>query len=106
MGTSSERLHQLFLLNICLQMFDGIATYHGVRLYWQEGNPILLAAIPVLGLGQTLLLFKSTACLFPVLLRRIGAHGFVQVSLVAIATVYGIFSFIPWMTRILSLLWL
>jgi len=104
--SSSDRLYQLFLLNICLQMFDGVATYHGVRLNWQEGNPILLAAIPVLGLGQTLLLFKSKACLFLVLLRRVGSHTLVQVSLVAIATVYGLFSFIPWMARLLSLLWL
>lgn len=106
MGSRSDRLHQLFLLNICLQMFDGVATYHGVRLYWQEGNPILLAAIPVLGLGQTLLLFKSKACLFLILLRRVGSHTMVQASLAMLAAVYVTFSFIPWMTRLLSLLWL
>jgi hypothetical protein len=106
MGRGAERLNQLFLLNICLQMFDGVATYHGVRLYWQEGNPILLAAIPVLGLGQTLLLFKSKACLFLILLRRVGSSTMVHASLAMLAAVYGMFSFIPWMTRILSLLWL
>jgi len=106
MGLRGDRLHQLFLLNISLQVFDGVATYHGVRLYWQEGNPLLLAAIPVLGLGQTLLLFKSKACLFLILLRRVGSHATVQASLAMLAAVYGVFSFVPWMTRLLSLLWL
>ena len=61
----SSRVHQLFLLNLCLQLFDGIATYEGLRWHWSEGNPLLLAAIPYLGVGTTLLLFKAKACGFP-----------------------------------------
>ena len=100
----SSRLHQLFLLNLCLQLFDGIATYEGLRWHWNEGNPLLLAAIPYLGVGTTLLLFKAKACGFLVFLRRMGERPLVYESLVVLATVYTFLSFIPWMTRIVSLL--
>ena len=100
----NQRLYQLFLLNLCLQIFDGVATYEGVRLHWSEGNPLLLNIMPYLGLGTTLLLFKAKACGFLVLLRRLGERPLVHDSLVALAVVYGFFSFVPWMTRLLSLL--
>ena len=100
----SSRLHQLFLLNLCLQLFDGIATYEGLRWHWNEGNPILLAAMPYLGVGTTLLLFKAKACGFLVVLRRLGDRPFVYESLVVLATVYTFLSFLPWMARIVSLL--
>ena len=103
---SSVRLHQLFLLNLCLQMFDGIATYQGLRHHWSEGNPLLNSWMPYLGTGATLLLFKAKACGFLVILRRLAERPFVYESFVALATVYGFFSFIPWMTRIVSLLYI
>jgi hypothetical protein len=99
----SQRLYQLFLLNICLQMFDGIATYEGVRLHWSEGNPLLLNLMPYLGLGTTLLLFKAKACGFLLVLRQLDARPLVCESMVVLAAVYTFFSFIPWMTRLLSL---
>ena len=100
----TARLHQLFLLNLCLQLFDGIATYQGLRLHWGEGNPLLLAAMSYLGAGTTLLLFKAKACGFLVVLRRLGERPLVYEAMAALAVVYGFFSFIPWMGRILSLL--
>ena len=100
----TSRLHQLFLLNLTLQIFDGIATYEGLRWHWDEGNPLLVAAIPYLGVGVTLLLFKAKACGFLVVLRRLGERPFVHESLVVLATVYTFLSFIPWMSRIVSLL--
>jgi hypothetical protein len=102
---STERLHQLFVLNVCLQMFDGIATYQGMQFHWGEGNPLLLSWMPLLGIGPTLLLFKAKACAFLILLRRLGARPVVQDSLVILAAVYGMFSFVPWLTRIVSLLY-
>jgi uncharacterized protein DUF5658 len=101
---SSERLHQLFLLNLALQLFDGIATYQGIRHHWGEGNPLLLSSMPYLGVGTTLLLFKAKACGFLVLLKRLGRPQFVYDSLVVLATIYTFFSFIPWITRLLTLL--
>ena len=99
----NQRLYQLFLLNLCLQIFDGVATYEGVRLHWSEGNPLLLNIMPYLGLGTTLLLFKAKACGFLLVLRRLDARPFVCESMIVLAAVYVFFSFIPWMTRLLSL---
>ena len=64
-----RQLHELFLLNLALQLFDGIATHHGLRS-WQEGNPVIRAAMQALGNEQALLLFKAQACGWLVLLRR------------------------------------
>jgi hypothetical protein len=100
----TTRLHQLFLLNICLQLFDGVATYVGLQHHWSEGNPILASWMPFIGTGATLLLFKAKACAFLIILRRLAHEPFVYESLVVLATVYTTFSFIPWMVRILSLL--
>jgi hypothetical protein len=101
---SAERLHQLFLLNICLQLFDGVATYQGLQFHWTEGNPLLLASMPYFGVGGTLLLFKAKACGFLVLLRRLGDREFVHQSLVVLATAYVFLSFVPWTCNLLSLL--
>ncbi|HJQ85040.1 MAG TPA: DUF5658 family protein [Candidatus Binatia bacterium] len=100
-----KRLHQLFLLNLCLQVFDGLATYQGLKHHWDEGNPIILSWVPYLGMGCTLLLFKAKACGFLVILRRLGTAPLVYEALVVLATVYTFFSFIPWLTRIVSLLY-
>lgn len=99
-----DRLHQLFLLNLVLQVFDGVATYQGLRLHWAEGNPIIAASMPYYGTGITLLLFKAKACGFLLLLHRLGQRQFVYESLVVLAVVYTFFSFVPWTTRIVSLL--
>lgn len=103
MSPASDRLHQLFLLNLSLQLFDGVATYQGVHL-WGEGNPLLVAMIPTFGLLSTLLLFKAKACGFLVVLRRLGHRPLVYESMIVLATVYGCLSFVPWMVRFLTLI--
>ena len=103
MDATEERLHQLFLLNLVLQMFDGVATYYGIT-YWGEGNPLIASLIPTMGVGATLLLFKAKACGFLVVLRRLGGHRGVYESFVVLAVAYTALSFIPWMSRFLSLL--
>jgi len=100
-----KRLHELFMLNVMLQVFDGVATYQGLQYHWAEGNPILISWMPFLGAGATLLLFKAKACGFLVVLRRLGNRAFVYESLVVLATIYGFFSFIPWLARLVSLLY-
>jgi hypothetical protein len=100
----TECVHALFLLNLCLQVFDGIATYHGVRTHWAEGNPLVEAAMANFGVGAGLLLFKAKACGCLVILRRLAGRPFVGLALAAIAAVYVSLSFVPWMTRILMLL--
>ena len=101
----TKRLHQLFLLNLCLQIFDGIATYQGLRFNWNEGNPLLLSWMPYIGVGTTLLIFKVKACGFLVILRWLAKEPLVYEAFVVLATVYAFFSFIPWMSRLVSLLY-
>jgi hypothetical protein len=102
--SSRERVHELFLLNLCLQLFDGVATYQGLRFHWSEGNPLLLSWMALIGIGPTLLLFKAKACAFLVVLRRFAGQPFVHGAFVVLACIYTVFSFVPWMTRIVSLL--
>jgi hypothetical protein len=103
-ATRTDYLHQLFLLNLCLQIFDGIATWHGVSR-WGEGNPLLATLMPTIGAGATLLFYKANSCGLLVLLRRLGHYGspLVKDAFVVLATVYGALSFVPWMCRLVTL---
>ena len=97
------RLHQLFLLNIALQLFDGVATYQGLRLQWCEGNPLLVTSMSTLGIGSTLLLFKAKACAFLVVLRRCWRHQEAYDALRVLAVFYTSFSLVPWLVRFMAL---
>lgn len=102
--SSNRAVHQLFLLNICLQVFDGIATYVAVGGPAGEGNPLLALAMTHLGVGTALFLFKLKACGCLYLLRRMSGHALVGVSFAGLAAVYTAFSFVPWMSRIVEML--
>lgn len=97
-----RQLHELFLLNIALQLFDGVATWHGLRC-WQEGNPLIRAAIETVGAGQALVLYKAQACACLVLLRLSAAPMLAAWMLAGGAGLYFGLSFFPWMARLLSL---
>ncbi|HXJ34634.1 MAG TPA: hypothetical protein VMS22_11440 [Candidatus Eisenbacteria bacterium] len=103
MTVTEERLHQLFVLNLALQLFDGVASWQGIHLFG-EGNPFLHGIMAYLGVGMTLLLFKVKACGFLIVLRRCGQHREACQALALVATFYAGLSFVPWMTRIVSLL--
>jgi hypothetical protein len=96
-------VHQLFLLNLLLQVFDGLATYHGVGS-WGEGNPIIHETMLSLGIGPALLLFKAKACGYLVLIRRLRAPRVAIGGLAFVAVVYATLSFFPWMMRLGTLL--
>jgi hypothetical protein len=96
-------LRQLFALNVLLQLFDGLVTYQGVRLGMLEGNPILAAAFPALGLGSALMLFKAQACGFLVLLRRSAPPALGMQALWLIAVTYTLGSVAPWIGKLLPL---
>jgi len=100
----TRSIHHLFLLNICLQVFDGVATYHAVGSPSGEGNPLIAAAMGELGVGYALLLFKAKACGCLLVLRRMGNHPVVGAALAVLAACYGALSFLPWMSRIFGLL--
>jgi hypothetical protein len=101
---TGRQLHDLFVLNLALQLFDGIATHHGLRS-WHEGNPVIRAAMQALGPEQALLLFKAQACGWLVLLRRSPVPALAGPALVGGAGLYFALSYVPWMVHFLSLVW-
>ena len=96
-------LYQLLVLNVALQLFDGVATYQGLRFGVREANPILVAAFNLLGVGPALLLFKAKACGLLVLLHRATPARVGIVVLRALAAVYCLFSLGPWLGKFVSL---
>ena len=63
MDARTERgLFALLMLNVTLQVFDGIATYWGLQLGFGEGNPLLLSMITTVGPAAALVLTKLYAC--------------------------------------------
>ncbi len=96
-------LYQLFVVNMALQLFDGVATYQGVRAGFREANPILAQAFAQIGILPTLLLYKAYACgLLVVLLRVTPAHIGVPI-LRGLAAVYCVLSLGPWLGKLASI---
>jgi hypothetical protein len=98
-----EPVHGLFVLNICLQIFDGVATYQGMQTGMGEGNPLIATAMAHLGIGSALLLFKAKACGCLLLLRRMGGRPLVTGALAGVAATYGALSFVPWLVQLCTL---
>ena len=98
---SSPVVHTLFLLNIVLQLFDGLSTYQGVHLGWREGNPLVHALMGHCGVGWALLGAKAAACALLLLLRCLGASSFVTMALRLTAGCYFALSFVPWLSLLL-----
>lgn len=93
---SDRGLFALFLLNLALQAFDGVATYAGLRIGFDEGNPLLAHAMQVFGPGSTLIVAKVTAC---ALLGVLWVHRRSPLALPGFAltaAVYVTCSFGPW----------
>ena len=92
----------LVLLNIMLQTFDGFATYYGIALGVQEGNPLMHAAMLEWGVAEALLGTKGAACLtlpFFLLLRH---RRLSMWALALLAGCYLTLSFVPWLTIFLA----
>jgi hypothetical protein len=100
---AEARLHQVFVLNLVLQLFDGIATWQGVHV-WGEGNPVLELVMASVGVGIAVLLAKVFASAFLVMLRRCWRYREAYAALIVVATFYTAFSFVPWMLCLVSLL--
>lgn len=96
-------LYRLLLLNLALQLFDGVATYQGLRIGVREANPILLTMFGLLGVGPTLLLFKAKACGLLVLLHSKAPKRVGVTVLRGLAAVYCVFSLGPWLGKFASL---
>ncbi len=103
-SAGSRTLFQLFVLNILLQIFDGVATYSGMNLGVKEGNPLLRNAFWFWGVGPTLLVIKVHACGLLVLLYKIAGEQVATSALGMVAGVYSVCSFIPWLGTFFVLL--
>jgi len=101
---SSYSTYTLFLLNLCLQLFDGLATYRGMELGWQEGNVLLRNLMMEWGVGWTLLGIKAQACTLLLLLYHLQKCSFTVGALAFTAACYFSFSFIPWIFWLLFFL--
>ena len=89
----------LIILNLALQIFDGIATYVG----WQrfgEANPLLRAGFEVWGAGVTLVVAKIAAVALILMLARAGRPALVGVGLSFTLVAYAALSFLPWAFRL------
>ncbi|MGH7896587.1 MAG: DUF5658 family protein [Candidatus Binatia bacterium] len=101
MAPPEHELRQLLALNVLLQLFDGLVTYQALQIGMLEGNPIVRASFPVLGIGTSLLLFKAQACGFLVLLRRSVRATMACDALRLVAVVYALASLAPWLGKLL-----
>jgi hypothetical protein len=89
----------LVVMNLLLQIFDGVATYIG----WQEHgemNPILSAGFAHFGAGPTLFAAKLLAVLFVLVLATTPRRRFATVGLSITLTAYTALSFVPWSQRL------
>lgn len=91
-------MHALFLVNVGLQLCDGLATYYGVHRGMPEANPLLHASITQWGVGWALFSWKALACGLLVFLRTVVKSRVLAVkALTLTATVYLCFSLLPWL---------
>jgi hypothetical protein len=89
----------LAVLNLALQLFDGVATYVG----WQqhgEMNPILSAGFEHFGAGPTLVTAKVAAILLVLVLATLPRRGLATIGLGITFTAYTALSLVPWSQRL------
>jgi hypothetical protein len=97
-------LYKLLVVNILLQVFDGIATYHGLRLGIREGNSLLADAFQYWGIGLSLLTFKAFACGALIFVYARATTTVARQALSGIAVFYCVGSLVPWTVAFSGLL--
>lgn len=102
-GAPRSLFYDLFLLNIVLQLFDGVATYAGVQMGVREANQLLCNCFAMWGVGRSLILFKAFACSVLVLLYRKTGEEIGLLALTLLAVVYSVCSLLPWWAKLISL---
>jgi hypothetical protein len=96
-------LGKLLLLNLLLQLFDGVATYQGLAVGFREANPLLVRAFLWLGPGSTLFTVKAAACGLLLLLHQTAPPRLGVPVMRFLAAVYCLFSLGPWLGKFVSL---
>ena len=92
-------LSRLLLLNLVLQVFDGIEAYEGLRLGWREANPLLVMAFSAVGVGPALVVLKVQACAFLWAIHRLAPPQIAGLALGGLASVYTGLSLLPWLGK-------
>ena len=100
---SQSPLYQLFVVNTALQLFDGVATYQGVRVGFSEANPILAQAFNHIGVLPTLLLYKAYACCLLIVLFRVTPARLGIPVMQGLAAYYCVLSLGPWLGKLASI---
>jgi hypothetical protein len=93
----------LVVVNLALQLFDGVATYVGLNTGVTEGNPLLAWTLGRIGSTPALCLFKFQACACLLLLWRLRTHRFTVPALAFSAAVYIVCSLAPWAATLASI---
>jgi len=97
----SSAILALVILNLTLQVFDGVATYVGWQ-HFGEANPLLRAAFETWGAGPTLIVTKLIAVSLLFMLGRARQRLLVAAGLVFTFAAYAALSFVPWSIRLLG----
>jgi hypothetical protein len=98
---SANFLHALFVFNLGLQVWDGLATYLGMQLGVPEGNPLLRGWMGSWGVGWALVSAKTATCGLLCLLRCLEDLFLSRVALTFTAGLYFCLSFLPWASVLL-----
>jgi hypothetical protein len=101
MTQGTRAITVLVVLNLALQIFDGVATYVGWERYG-ELNPLLLAAFERWGAGPSLVVAKLAAAGLVLVLAGIPRRTLATVGLGITFTAYTALSFVPWTFRLLG----
>jgi hypothetical protein len=92
----------LVVVNLALQLFDGVATYAGLHAGFDEGNPLLVWAFERFGTLQALCLFKLQACVCVLVLWSLRTNRLAAPALALSAAVYAACSLAPWTVALAS----
>lgn len=85
----------LVVLNLLMQVFDGIATYIGWERFG-EGNPLLRAGFESFGAFPTLVIAKLIAIMLILMVARMQRKILVAGGLSLTFGAYLVMSFVPW----------
>jgi hypothetical protein len=91
----------LVVLNLFMQVFDGVATYVGWERFG-EGNPLLRAGFEAWGALPTLLVAKCVAIVLILMVARMQRPSLVAGGLSLTFAAYLAMSFVPWSLNLLA----
>ena len=86
----------MLVVNIAIQLYDGLATLIGIHHGVPEGNPIVRSAMLHVGDTGGLVLTKLCAIALLAVLYQWRAHRWVAPGMACVAVVYALMAVLPW----------